>query len=196
MSAVSRPELPAASQEADGGAWSALLRWRDGGGGCTARRQGRPGERRCVGHRSRHGAAAGRRGSRGRGGRRVTRRRGFGGRGGGGRGRPCHWRPLRRPPRGVGRRLRPARHCRVRGRRRGRPQRSLEPPPSRHRRRRRGSRRLEHALDITTRGALLLARHAIPVMAAGGGGSVVTISSGTSTIGESTGWPTAWPRPR
>ena len=36
------------------------------------------------------------------------------------------------------------------------------------------------------RGALLLARHAIPVMAAGGGGSIVTISSGTSTIGEST----------
>jgi NAD(P)-dependent dehydrogenase (short-subunit alcohol dehydrogenase family) len=44
----------------------------------------------------------------------------------------------------------------------------------------------ERALDITTRGALLLARHAIPVMAAGGGGSIVTISSGTSTIGEST----------
>ena len=44
----------------------------------------------------------------------------------------------------------------------------------------------ERALEITTRGALLLARHAIPVMAAGGGGSIVTISSGTSTIGEST----------
>ena len=44
----------------------------------------------------------------------------------------------------------------------------------------------ERAIEITTRGALLLARHAIPVMAAGGGGSIVTISSGTSTIGEST----------
>ena len=44
----------------------------------------------------------------------------------------------------------------------------------------------ERALEITTRGALLLARHAIPVMAADGGGSIVTISSGTSTIGEST----------
>jgi NAD(P)-dependent dehydrogenase (short-subunit alcohol dehydrogenase family) len=44
----------------------------------------------------------------------------------------------------------------------------------------------ERALEITTRGALLLARHAIPAMAAGGGGSIVTISSGTSTIGEST----------
>jgi NAD(P)-dependent dehydrogenase (short-subunit alcohol dehydrogenase family) len=44
----------------------------------------------------------------------------------------------------------------------------------------------ERAIEITTRGALLLARHAIPVMAARGGGSIVTISSGTSTIGEST----------
>ena len=44
----------------------------------------------------------------------------------------------------------------------------------------------ERAIEITTRGALLLARQAIPVMAAGGGGSIVTISSGTSTIGEST----------
>ena len=44
----------------------------------------------------------------------------------------------------------------------------------------------ERALEITTRGALLLARHAIPAMAGRGGGSIVTISSGTSTIGEST----------
>ena len=44
----------------------------------------------------------------------------------------------------------------------------------------------ERAIEITTRGALLLARHAIPVMAARGGGSIVTLSSGTSTIGEST----------
>jgi NAD(P)-dependent dehydrogenase (short-subunit alcohol dehydrogenase family) len=44
----------------------------------------------------------------------------------------------------------------------------------------------ERALEVTTRGALLLARHAIPAMAARGGGSIVTISSGTSTIGEST----------
>jgi NAD(P)-dependent dehydrogenase (short-subunit alcohol dehydrogenase family) len=44
----------------------------------------------------------------------------------------------------------------------------------------------ERAIDVTTRGALLLARHAIPEMVARGGGSIVTISSGTSTIGEST----------
>ncbi len=44
----------------------------------------------------------------------------------------------------------------------------------------------DRALAITTRGALLLARHAIPHMAERGGGSIVAISSGTSTIGEST----------
>jgi NAD(P)-dependent dehydrogenase (short-subunit alcohol dehydrogenase family) len=44
----------------------------------------------------------------------------------------------------------------------------------------------ERAIETTTRGALLLARHAIPVMSTRGGGSFVTISSGTSTIGEST----------
>jgi NAD(P)-dependent dehydrogenase (short-subunit alcohol dehydrogenase family) len=44
----------------------------------------------------------------------------------------------------------------------------------------------ERALDTTTRGALLLARHAIPHMVERGGGSLVAISSGTSTIGEST----------
>jgi NAD(P)-dependent dehydrogenase (short-subunit alcohol dehydrogenase family) len=44
----------------------------------------------------------------------------------------------------------------------------------------------ERAIETTARGALLLARHAIPVMATRGGGSFVTISSGTSTIGEST----------
>jgi NAD(P)-dependent dehydrogenase (short-subunit alcohol dehydrogenase family) len=44
----------------------------------------------------------------------------------------------------------------------------------------------ERAIETTTRGALLLARHAIPAMATRGGGSFVTISSGTSTIGEST----------
>jgi NAD(P)-dependent dehydrogenase (short-subunit alcohol dehydrogenase family) len=43
----------------------------------------------------------------------------------------------------------------------------------------------DRTIEITTRGALLLARHAIPAMAARGGGSVVNISSGTSTIGES-----------
>ena len=41
-------------------------------------------------------------------------------------------------------------------------------------------------LETNTRGALLLARHAIPHMVARGGGSIVNISSGTSTIGEST----------
>jgi NAD(P)-dependent dehydrogenase (short-subunit alcohol dehydrogenase family) len=41
-------------------------------------------------------------------------------------------------------------------------------------------------LETNTRGALLLARHAIPKMIERGGGSIVNISSGTSTIGEST----------
>ncbi len=44
----------------------------------------------------------------------------------------------------------------------------------------------DRVLQTTTRGALLLARHAVPRMAERGGGSIVTISSGTSTIGEST----------
>lgn len=44
----------------------------------------------------------------------------------------------------------------------------------------------ERAIETTTRGALLLARHAIPAMRERGGGSIVTISSGTSMIGEST----------
>ena len=43
----------------------------------------------------------------------------------------------------------------------------------------------DRTIEITTRGALLLARQAIPFMAERGGGSIVTISSGTSTIGES-----------
>jgi NAD(P)-dependent dehydrogenase (short-subunit alcohol dehydrogenase family) len=41
-------------------------------------------------------------------------------------------------------------------------------------------------LETNVRGALLLARHAIPIMIERGGGSIVNISSGTSTIGEST----------
>jgi NAD(P)-dependent dehydrogenase (short-subunit alcohol dehydrogenase family) len=44
----------------------------------------------------------------------------------------------------------------------------------------------DRVLETNTRGALLLARHAIPHMIQRGGGSIVTISSGTSTIGEST----------
>ncbi len=44
----------------------------------------------------------------------------------------------------------------------------------------------ERVLDTNTRGALLLARHAIPRMIERGGGSIVNISSGTSTLGEST----------
>jgi NAD(P)-dependent dehydrogenase (short-subunit alcohol dehydrogenase family) len=44
----------------------------------------------------------------------------------------------------------------------------------------------ERAIETTTRGALLLARHAIPAMRERGGGSIVAISSGTSMIGEST----------
>jgi len=41
-------------------------------------------------------------------------------------------------------------------------------------------------IDTNARGALLLARHALPTMIEQGGGSIVMISSGTSTIGEST----------
>jgi NAD(P)-dependent dehydrogenase (short-subunit alcohol dehydrogenase family) len=41
-------------------------------------------------------------------------------------------------------------------------------------------------IETNTTGALLLARHAIPHMIERGGGSIVNISSGTSTIGEST----------
>jgi NAD(P)-dependent dehydrogenase (short-subunit alcohol dehydrogenase family) len=44
----------------------------------------------------------------------------------------------------------------------------------------------ERVMETNTRGALLLARHAIPHMIERGGGSIVNISSGTSTIGEST----------
>ncbi len=44
----------------------------------------------------------------------------------------------------------------------------------------------DRVIETTTRGALLLARAAIPALVARGGGSIVTISSGTSTIGEST----------
>ena len=44
----------------------------------------------------------------------------------------------------------------------------------------------ERVLETNTRGALLMARHAIPRMTERGGGSIVNISSGTSTIGEST----------
>ncbi len=44
----------------------------------------------------------------------------------------------------------------------------------------------QRAIEVTTRGALLLARYAIPAMTERGAGSIVAISSGTSTIGEST----------
>jgi NAD(P)-dependent dehydrogenase (short-subunit alcohol dehydrogenase family) len=44
----------------------------------------------------------------------------------------------------------------------------------------------DRVMETITRGALLLARHAVPRMVERGGGSIVTISSGTSTIGEST----------
>jgi len=44
----------------------------------------------------------------------------------------------------------------------------------------------QRVLETNTRGALLLARHAIPHMIERGDGSIVNISSGTSTIGEST----------
>ena len=44
----------------------------------------------------------------------------------------------------------------------------------------------DRVLETKTRGALLLARHAIPLMIERGGGSIVMISSGSSTIGGST----------
>jgi NAD(P)-dependent dehydrogenase (short-subunit alcohol dehydrogenase family) len=44
----------------------------------------------------------------------------------------------------------------------------------------------DRVLETNTRGALLLARHAIPEMITRGGGSIVNISSGTADIGEST----------
>jgi NAD(P)-dependent dehydrogenase (short-subunit alcohol dehydrogenase family) len=44
----------------------------------------------------------------------------------------------------------------------------------------------QRVLETNTRGALLLARHAIPSMIERGGGSIVNISSGTADIGEST----------
>jgi len=44
----------------------------------------------------------------------------------------------------------------------------------------------DRVLETNTRGALLLARHAIPEMIKRGGGSIVNISSGTADIGEST----------
>ncbi len=44
----------------------------------------------------------------------------------------------------------------------------------------------QRVIDTNTRGALLLARYAIPHMVERGGGAIVNISSGTSTIGEST----------
>jgi NAD(P)-dependent dehydrogenase (short-subunit alcohol dehydrogenase family) len=44
----------------------------------------------------------------------------------------------------------------------------------------------DRVLNTNTRGALLLARHAIPKMIQRGGGAIVNISSGASTIGEAT----------
>jgi NAD(P)-dependent dehydrogenase (short-subunit alcohol dehydrogenase family) len=44
----------------------------------------------------------------------------------------------------------------------------------------------DRVLETNTRGALLLARHAIPLMIERGGGSIVMISSGSSTIGTAT----------
>ena len=92
-----------------------LLRWPHGAGRGAARRQGRPGQRRCLRHRPRHRGPAGRSRRRGGGGRRIrsrARRRWPRKckRAGGSGHRPA----LRRPPRGVGHRLRRARRHRVR----------------------------------------------------------------------------------
>jgi NAD(P)-dependent dehydrogenase (short-subunit alcohol dehydrogenase family) len=42
----------------------------------------------------------------------------------------------------------------------------------------------DHIMGVNARGAMLMCKHALPVMIAGGGGSVINISSGTSMAGD------------
>ena len=42
----------------------------------------------------------------------------------------------------------------------------------------------DHIMGVNARGTMLMCKHALPVMIAGGGGSIVNISSGTSTAGD------------
>jgi NAD(P)-dependent dehydrogenase (short-subunit alcohol dehydrogenase family) len=42
----------------------------------------------------------------------------------------------------------------------------------------------DHIMSVNARGTMLMCKHALPVMIAGGGGSIINISSGTSTAGD------------
>jgi NAD(P)-dependent dehydrogenase (short-subunit alcohol dehydrogenase family) len=42
----------------------------------------------------------------------------------------------------------------------------------------------DHIMGVNARGAMLTCKHALPVMVGGGGGSIINISSGTSTAGD------------
>jgi NAD(P)-dependent dehydrogenase (short-subunit alcohol dehydrogenase family) len=42
----------------------------------------------------------------------------------------------------------------------------------------------DHIMGVNARGTMLMCKHALPVMIAGGGGSIINISSGTSTAGD------------
>jgi NAD(P)-dependent dehydrogenase (short-subunit alcohol dehydrogenase family) len=42
----------------------------------------------------------------------------------------------------------------------------------------------DHIMSVNARGTMLMCKHALPVMISGGGGSIVNISSGTSTAGD------------
>jgi NAD(P)-dependent dehydrogenase (short-subunit alcohol dehydrogenase family) len=42
----------------------------------------------------------------------------------------------------------------------------------------------DHIMGINARGTMLMCKHALPVMISGGGGSIINISSGTSTAGD------------
>lgn len=42
----------------------------------------------------------------------------------------------------------------------------------------------DHIMGVNARGAMLMCKHAVPAMIAGGGGSIVNISSGTSLAGD------------
>jgi NAD(P)-dependent dehydrogenase (short-subunit alcohol dehydrogenase family) len=42
----------------------------------------------------------------------------------------------------------------------------------------------DHIMGVNARGTMLMCKHALPVMISGGGGSIINISSGTSTAGD------------
>ena len=195
---VSRPPAQSRSLQArDGGRWSGpptMAPWRRRG---TARGKGRPGQRRCLRHRSGHRTPTGRRRRRRGDRRRVGRRRRVSGRGG----RPA-------PEGGPSALL-----CDVRREESvaGFVERAVAEFGTvdavdhnaawSHPRLDTDAVGVdlgvwERAIEITTRGALLLARHAIPV----DGGRRRRAPSSPSRRGPAPsasrrGWPTAWPRP-